>query len=236
MGTKDGRTGAPLTLSMADLIRALESDLFGSYEWSVGLYEDLANVPEPHDRALVWAGLLRAYEGLERPDDATRAAEAMVAAQEATPVEARGRLDALESLREALLATSGAQEAEAFIQAFDPMWAQGPRELLVPDAILACLARSNVLATHRKKPRVEPGAPVVLGGPSGPEELHAWSARTWEAIGKAMRPRIQAGETVWSETAASAAHRAVVAWRLAGDEERARQRAAEAPPVDPADF
>lgn len=197
---------------VADLIRAIESDLFGSYEWSADLYEDLRAVPEAADRLAVWRGLLRAYEALEgRADDAMKAAEAMVAAEAELPHEVSQRLAALDAARDALLESAGPEAARAFVDAFDAAWADArARETMVADAILAALARSNVLASRQA---------------GDPRALHRESAALYEQLSAMLHKRVEAGALLWKETAASAVNRRVVALRLAGDDESARRLA-----------
>jgi hypothetical protein len=196
---------------MADLIRALESDLFGSYEWSADLYEDLAGAASAADRLAVQRGLLRAYEALEgRAEDAMRAADAMVAAEADLPAADAALLQRLDEARERLLESSGPDAAAAFVDAFAAAWARGPREPLLADAILAALAQSNVMA------------PRHVGDAT---TLHRASAELYEAISQMLQARLVAGETLWKDTAASAVNRRVVALRLAGDDASARRLA-----------
>lgn len=207
---KPARLDAP---TMADFIRALESDLFGSYEWSADLYEDLRAVPEAADRLAVWRGLLRAYDALEgRADDAMKAADALVAAEAELTGDVAAVVASLEGAREALLESATPEAAADFLREFEAAWTRGPREALVPDAILAALAKSNVLASRR------------VGEPA---TLHRESALLYADITHLLQPRISAGESIWNETAASAVNRRVVALRLAGDDESAKRLAKE---------
>lgn len=197
---------------MSDLIRAIEADLFGSYEWSADLYVDLAEVPEATDRLAVARGLLRAYEALEeRAEDAMRAADRMVAAEAELSAAEATLLAPMDAPRERLFETADPDAARLFLEAFEPAWAHGPRESLVPDAILAALAQSNILAPRR------------VGGE--PREFHRASAEIYASLAELLRARVAAGGTRWTETAAAAVNRRVVALRLAGDEQNARQLA-----------
>lgn len=198
---------------MSDLIRAIESDLFGSYEWAADLYEDLRAVPEAADRLAIMRGLMRAYENLEdRAEDGMKAADGLVAAEaELAPDEAEA-VAALDDARDDLLETASPEAAAAFVAAFTPRWEAGPRDALVADAILAALAKSNVLASRQK------------GG--DPRALHRESADLYDAISGLLQARLTRGETLWQETAAAAVNRRVVALRLAGEDESAKRLAA----------
>ena len=195
---------------MADLIRTMESDLFGAYEWAAEFYEDLRDVPEGPDRLAVHRGLLRAYEALEgKADEAMRAAEGLVQAEEDLDETERALLARLDAPREALFEGPGVETARAFLAAFGAAWAK--QQALVPDAILAALARSNVIAS--------------LGRASLPEDevrrLHADAAELYETIFALLQFRVGTGSLDWKETAQSALFRAAAAWRLAGDAEKA---------------
>lgn len=218
---------------MADLVRTLEADLFGAYAWAADFYQELLEVPEPEARALVAAGLARALDALERGDTADeanrapvdpaaladlgmRAAEALAAAEDATPPRVREQLAALAPAREGLFSGVDVASAEAFVEAFRPLWARGPREPLVVDALAAALALSNVIAS-RKRSRLQP-----------PEEraLHAEAAALYEDVAQMVGDRVGLGEHVWADTAAGCLHRAARVWHLAGDAERAKRAAA----------
>lgn len=196
---------------MSDLIRAIESDLFGSFEWSADLYEDLRGVPEPADRLAVLRGLFRAYNELDgRADDAMRAADEMVAAEAALAPEVARLLAPLDAAREKLLETGAPDDARAFLAAFEPVWARSPHGALLPDAVLAALCKSNVLASRKE---------------GDPRTLHKESAALYAEASRILHDRLEAGETIWKETAASAVNRRVVALRLAGEDESARRLA-----------
>lgn len=199
---------------MADLIRILEADLFGGHEWAAELYPDLAEVPEAPDRLAVQRGLLRSLEALEgRAEEAMRAAEGLVAAEEQLDERERAVLEPLASPREALFERADGASARAFLAAFEEAWARGPKSALVPDAILAALARSNLLASLERKSL----APDEARG------LHARAAALYEEVNAMLQFRVGSGEPLWSETAQSALFRAAAAWRLAGDEARSKR-------------
>ncbi|GEM_PF-6041858 len=200
---------------MADLIRTLESDLFGAYEWAADLYEDLAGVQEAPDRLAVFRGLMRAYEALEgKAAEAMRAAEGLVAAEEDLDDTERRVLAPLEAPREALFADPTPESAKAFLAAFDAAWiGQAEKPALVPDAILAALAHSNVIAATRNKTLP----------PEEAKAHHAKAAQLYEELFAMLNFRVGTGEQEWKETAQSAAFRAAVAWRFAGEESRSRR-------------
>lgn len=210
---------------MADLIRALEADLFGAYEWAADMYAELAAVKEPVERLLVLQGLFRAFEALERPADATAAAERMVAAEDDVPAEVRERLAPVTAAREALLdADDPAEQAErlapAFLQAFRAAWDEGPREPLVADALLAALAQANLIATRGHS---VPGETRASDAP-----YHRDAATLYAAVADLLESRVRAGESAWRDTARSAWHRAMIAWRVIGDEDSATRAEAQA--------
>ena len=208
---------------MADLIRTMEADLFGAYEWAAEFYEDLKEVPEAPDRLAVHRGLMRAYEALEgKADDAMRAAEGLVQAEEDVDDVERALLKPLDAPREAFFAEPSPQKARAFLAAFQPAWEKGPQQALVADAVLAALAESNVIASAER--RTLP--------PAEQNALHARAAHLYEQLNALLQFRVGSGSLLWSETAQSALFRASSAWRLAGDEERARRatKIAGAPP------
>lgn len=211
---------------MADLIRTLEADLFGAYEWAADLYEELAEAPEAPDRLAAYRGLMRAYEGLEgRADDAMQAADGLVEAEEGLDERERAALAPLEKPRDAFFADVGPTTARAYLSAFDAAWAAGPKEALLADALLAALARSNVLASLDKKSLK----------PDEIARLHGEAAALYEQAGALFAFRVATGSVLWRETAQSAVFRASVAWRLAGEEERAKNAAERAgPPPDAA--
>lgn len=208
---------------VADLIRTLESDLFGAYEWAAQLYEELRDIPEAPDRLAVYRGLLRAYEALEgKADDAMRAAEGVVAAEDDLDETERAILAPLAPARDALFAAADAPAAKAFVAAFDPRWSgQAEKEALVADAMLAALAHSNVIAATRLKLPPEEAA-----------HHHARAAQLYEDVFAILNYRANATSPIWRETAQSALFRAAVAWRFAGDEGRSKraQEIAGAPP------
>lgn len=200
---------------VADLIRTLESDLFGAYEWAADLYEDLAEVPEAPDRLAVFRGLMRAYESLEgKSQEAMRAAEGLVAAEEDLDETERAILAPLEAPREALFQDPTPASAEAFLAVFEKAWdGQAHKAALVTDAALAALAHSNVIAGTRKKDL----APEVA------KAHHVKAAQLYEELFAMLNFRVGTGEQEWKETAQGAAFRAAVAWRFAGDESRSKR-------------
>ena len=211
---------------MADLIRALESDLFGSYEWAAELYGDFAKIDEPPVRLAVHRGLMRAYEGLEgKADDAMRAAEGLVAAEEDLDETERTLVAELDAPREALFDHADAERAVAFLSAFEPRWSgQAEKQAIVADAILAALAHSNVLAATRKKDLA----------PEEAKAHHVRAAELYEELYAMLSFRVGTGETLWRETMQSCLYRAAVAWRFAGDEARStRAQAIAGPPQLP---
>lgn len=197
---------------VADLIRTMEADLFGAYEWAAELYEDLVEVPEGPDRLAVHRGLMRAYEALEgKAEDAMRAAEGLVAAEEDLDETERALLGPLDAARDALFEDASPANARAFVIVFEAAW--GKQQSLVSDAILAALAKSNVIASHEKATLPEAEA----------RKLHADAAELYETVFALLQFRLGTGSTDWKETAQSALFRAAAAWRLAGDAERARR-------------
>lgn len=196
---------------MADLIRTIESDLFGAHEWAVDLYGDLAEAPEPSERLAAQRGLLRAFEALGRADDAMRAADGLVAAEEALDDRERADLGALDAARDALFADPTPEAARAFVDPFLASWRR--QQHLLSDAVLAALACGNVLAS-RGRGRL-PDAEV--------RALHAQAAQLYEEVFALATFRVGTGSLLWKETAQSAAFRAAAAWRLAGEEARARR-------------
>ena len=208
---------------MADLIRALEADLFGSYEWAADLYEDLAEAEEAPARLAVFRGLMRCYEALEgKADDAMRAAEGLVAAEEDLDDVERGLLAPLEAPREALFTKGDATSAEGFLAAFDAAWTgHAEKQALVPDALLAALARSNVIAATRNKAM----APDVA------KAHHVKAAQLYEELYAMLSFRVGTGDLLWRETMQNCLFRAAVAWRFAGDEAKMRRAQEIAGPV-----
>ncbi|MEA3198896.1 MAG: hypothetical protein QOE90_324 [Thermoplasmata archaeon] len=200
---------------MADLIRTLESDLFGGYEWAADLYGDLADVPEAPDRLAVFRGLMRAYEALEgKAAEAMRAAEGLVQAEEDLDDTERALLARLEAPREALFEDPTPARAEAFLAAFDALWiGQAEKPALVPDAILAALCHSNLIAATRNK----------AIAPEQAKQHHVKAAQLYEELFAMLNFRVGSGEQEWKETAQSAAFRAAVAWRFAGEESRSKR-------------
>lgn len=201
---------------MADLIRTLEADLFGAYEWAADLYEDLRDVPETPDRLAVLRGLLRAYDALEgKAEDAMKAAEEMVAAEDGLDERERAILAPLDAPREALFKDPTPQAAAAFLRAFDAGWPAGraEKETLLADAALAALCHSNVIAATRNK-----ALP-----PEEAKAHHAKAAALYEEVNAILGFRVGAGSQAWRETAQGALFRASVAWRFAGDEDRSKR-------------
>lgn len=197
---------------MADLIRTLEADLFGAYEWAAEFYEDLAEVPEGPERLAAYRGLLRAYEALEdKADDAMRAAEGLVEAEEDLDDTERELLGRLDAPRDALLEDATPDNARAFVAAFVPMWSN--QQALVADALLAALAQSNVIASRER----------ATLAPDEQKRLHANAAELYEAVFALLQFRVGTGSHLWKETSQSALFRAAAAWRLAGDEERSKR-------------
>jgi hypothetical protein len=208
---------------VADLIRTLEADLFGGYEWAAEFYADFVDVPEAPDRLAAYRGLMRAFEALEgKAEEAMRAAEGLVQAEDDLDDVERALLAPLEAPRDAFFADPGPPTARVFLAAFEPAWEKGPQQALVADVILAALAESNVIASHERKTRP----------PEEQRALHARAARRYEQVNALLQFRVGSGSLAWSETAQSALFRASAAWRLAGDEERAKRatRIAGAPP------
>lgn len=211
---------------MADLIRTLEADLFGAYEWAAEFYGDLREVPEAPDRLAVYRGLMRACEALEdRADDSMRAAEGLVETEDELDERERAVVASLDKQRDALFNDVSPQTARAFVDAFETAWAAGPKQALLTDALLAALASSNVIASRGKK---------TLSAEEA-ARLHARAAELYDEAGALFAFRVATGSGAWSETAQSAVFRASVAWRLAGDEQRAKNAAERAgPPPDAA--
>jgi hypothetical protein len=208
---------------MADLIRTIESDLFGAYEWAADLYEDFVDVQEAPDRLAVYRGLMRCYEGLEgKADDAMKAAEGLVQAEEDLDDTERAVLSPLDALRDALFATADPPSARAFVAAFNGAWTgHAEKQALVPDAILAALAHSNVLAATRNKAIT----------PEEAKEHHVKAAQLYEELYAMMSFRVGTGEPEWKETMTSCLFRASVAWRFAGEEGKSKRAQEIAGPV-----
>lgn len=208
---------------MADLIRTIESDLFGAYEWAADMYEDFVDIEEAPDRLAVFRGLLRCYEGLEgKADDAMRAADGLVRAEEDLDDTERAVLAPLDATREALFQKADPSSAAAFLAAFEPTWSgHAEKQALVPDAILAALARSNVIAATRNKALA----------PQEANAHHVRAAQLYEELYAMLSFRVGAGEPIWRETMQSCLYRASVAWRFAGDETKAKRAQEIAGPV-----
>lgn len=208
---------------MADLIRTIESDLFGAYEWAADLYEDLADVNEAPDRLAVHRGLLRCYEGLDgKASEAMKAAEGLVAAEEELDDTERAILAPLAAVRERLFEKPDADAAAAFIAAFDKAWTgQAEKQALVTDAMLAALAHSNVIAATRNKTLP----------PEQAKAHHVAAAKLYEELYAMMSFRVGTGEPEWKETMQSCLYRAAVAWRFAGEEARSKRAQEIAGPV-----
>lgn len=220
---------------MADLIRTMESDLFGGYEWAAEFYEDLAEVPESPDRLAVFRGMMRAYEGLEgKASEAMRAADGLVEAEEALDDVERAIIAPLDAPREKLFQEPNTENARAFLAVFDKEWVNGAqrassasassaaaygehaaKQALVSDAILAALANSNVIASLGKKTL----------SPQEIQNHHARAATLYEEIFAILNFRLGTGSLLWKETGQSALFRASAAWRLAGEEARAKRAA-----------
>ena len=200
---------------MADLIRTMEADLFGAYEWAADFYGDLVDVPETPDRLAAYRGLFRAYEALEgKADEAMKAAEGMVAAEDELDERERAILAPLERPREALFAEATAQTAAAFLEAFERGWTgRAEKETLLSDAVLAALCHSNVIAATRNKTLP----------PEEAKAHHAKAAALYEEVNAILGFRVGTGSTAWRETWQSSLFRASVAWRFAGNEERSRR-------------
>lgn len=200
---------------MADLIRTLEADLFGAHEWAADLYEELAEVPEAPDRLAAYRGLLRCYEALEgRADDAMRAAEGLVEAEDdLDPVE-KATLAPLAAVRDALFEEPDASHATAFLGVFETQWqGQAHKQALVPDAALAALAHSNLIAATRSK----------TISPDEAKTHHAKAAQLYEELYAMMSFRVGTGGMPWRETMQSCMFRAAVAWRFAGEENKSKR-------------
>jgi hypothetical protein len=202
-------------LRVADLIRTLESDLFGAFEWAAELYGDLVEVQEAPDRLAVFRGLMRSFEALEgKAAEAMQAAEGLVAAEEDLDETERAVLAPLEAPRDALFADATPENAKRFLAAFDAAWiGQAQKQALVPDAILAALAHSNVIAATRNK-----ALP-----PEEAKAHHVKAAQLYEELFAMLNFRVGSGEQEWRETAQSAVFRAAVAWRFAGEESRSKR-------------
>jgi len=192
----------------------MESDLFGAYEWAAESYEDLKDVPEAPDRAAVFRGLMRANEALlDKADASMRAADGLVSAEDELDDKERELLSPLGGPRDLLFEKADADTARAFLAAFEGAWARGPKAALVAGAILAALARSNVLASLGRKTH----------SPEETRALHAQAAALYEEVHAMLAFRVGSGSPMWNETAQSALFRAAAAWRLAGDEARAKR-------------
>ncbi|HVM45098.1 MAG TPA: hypothetical protein VM582_04105, partial [Candidatus Thermoplasmatota archaeon] len=200
---------------MADLIRTIESDLFGAYEWAAELYEEFADVQGAPERVAAARGLLRCYEGLEgKASDAMRAAELLVAAEEDLDDTERATLAPLDAPRDALFERADPASAQAFLDAFRPRWSgHAEKQALVPDAILAALAHSNVIAATRRKDLP----------PEEAKAHHVAAAELYEELYAMLSFRVGTGEAEWKETMQSCLYRASVAWRFAGEEARSKR-------------
>jgi hypothetical protein len=211
-------------MTLADLVRTMESDLFGAYEWAAEFYEELAAVESPPDRLAVHRGLLRCYDALEgKGAEAMRAADGLVRADEDLDDVERALLAPLDAPRDALFADATLDRALAFLAVFDAEWKKGEqaaKQALVPDAILAALASSNVVASLGKRTLA---ADEV-------KARHARAAELYEEVYAMLQFRVGTGAHEWKETAQSALFRAAAAWRLAGDEARAKRAATIAGP------
>lgn len=208
---------------MSDLIRALESDLFGAYEWAADLYEDFADIEEAPVKLAVHRGLMRCYEALEgKADDAMRAAEGLVAAEEGLDETERAILARIEAPRDALFEKGDASSAQAFLAAFDALWTgQAEKQALLADGILAALAHSNVIAATRNKALA----------PAEAKAHHVKAAQLYEELYAMTSFRVGTGEPLWRETMQGCIFRASVAWRFAGDEAKSKRAQEIAGPV-----
>lgn len=208
---------------MTDLIRTLESDLFGAYEWAADLYEDFAEVPEGPERVAVFRGLLRCYEGLEgKAEEAMRSAERLVAAEEDLDETERALVARLDAVRDRLFEAGDAEAAKAFIGAFDVLWTgQAEKQALVTDAILAALAHSNIIAATRNK---------ALAPEEG-KAHHVAAAKLYEELYAMLSFRVGTGEPEWRETMQNCLYRAAVSWRFAGEEGKSKRAQEIAGPV-----
>jgi hypothetical protein len=212
---------------VADLIRTLESDLFGAYEWAADLYGDLVAVDEAPDRLAVYRGLLRCYEGLEgRSGEAMEAADGLVLADDDLDDTERATIAPLDAARERLFQEPDVAHADAFLRAFEPLWqGQAHKQALTSDAMLAALAHSNIIAATRNK----------TISPDEARAHHAKAAQLYEELYAMLSFRVGAGGTDWRETMQSCIYRASVAWRFAGEDAKSK-RAQEiaGPPPDAA--
>lgn len=208
---------------MADLIRTLESDLFGAYEWAAELYEELADADEAPERLAIARGLLRCYEALEgKAEEAMRAAERMVAAEEDLDETERRILAPLAAPRDRLFEQADADAGKAFLAAFEPAWTgQAEKQALVSDAILAALAHSNLIAATRRKEL----------SPEESKAHHTAAAKLYEELYAMFSFRVGTGEPYWKETMQSCVFRASVAWRFAGEDAKAKRAQEIAGPV-----
>lgn len=208
---------------MADLIRTLESDLFGAYEWAADMYEDLVDVTEAPDRLAAYRGLLRCYEGLEgKANEAMAAAEGLVEAEAELDDVERATIAPLDAVREALFAQPDVAHATAFLAVFERAWeGQAHKQALVCDAVLAALAHSNVIAATRNKALPPEEAKVH----------HAKAALLYEELYAMMGFRVGTGGLAWKETMQSCIFRASVAWRFAGEEAKVKRALEIAGPV-----
>lgn len=208
---------------MADLIRAVESDLFGAYEWAADLYEDLAHIEEAPVKLAVHRGLMRCYEALEgKADESMRAAEGLVAAEEGLDEIERAIVGKLDAAREALFEKGDAPSAQAFLGAFEALWTgQAEKQALLADAVLAALAHSNVIAATRNKALA----------PEEAKAHHRKAAQLYEELYAMTSFRVGTGEPLWRETMQSCIFRASVAWRFAGEESKSKRAQEIAGPV-----
>lgn len=204
---------------VGDLVKALEADLFGASEWAVEQYSELAAVPEPVERVAVHRGLARALDALERDDEASAALAGLAQAESEVPAEVARRTAALLEAREALLDSQDPKEQAAtlaprYLALFETLWSEGPREALVVDALLAAMVNANLLASRGHS------AP----GPHAPPDYarHRAAGDLYAAVAGLLEARVRAGGIVWQESARGAWNRAMIAWRGAGDESRAK--------------
>lgn len=132
---------------------------------------------------------------------------ARVAAEQGAPAPAVAAPpdDALAASREGLLEASAGgharlrEAAEAFVATYDEVGGT------LYDEVLVAVALHNVLKRE-----------------------HARAAETFETAADEMKRRIAAGVNGWQESAKSCVFRAIIAWRLAGDEAKAARAKTEA--------
>lgn len=191
---------------MADVVKAVESELFGAHEWAGEHDGPLAAAPEPEERLEAKRALVRAAIALGEVEEAERLTIEAVEAESEVAAAALARLDALDAAREPLLAEeeTAAQLAlaPAYVARVREAW-QGPRAGLAPHAALAAVLLGLL---HRR----------------------AESAALFEELAAELSARVAGGALVWRESAQAAWYRAMVAWRGEAREDaasRAEERA-----------